>query len=138
LLCCQEALDVGLQIGAKLLQIANFPVSLSEVFSENGKDFLFWLNAAWIGKGEINDVADLVQAQSELLELVDFPQASKRFLALVVVTVPLTLCGREQPDTLIVANGTLGHSGLLCQITDPHTLLHHFSPKHDVNVTFVV
>ena len=52
-----------------------FPVSLSEVFSENGKDFLFWLNAAWIGKVEINDVADLVQAQSELLELVDFPQA---------------------------------------------------------------
>ena len=28
--------------------------------------------------------------------------------------------------------------GLLCQITDPHTLLHHFSSKHDVNVTFVV
>ena len=108
------------------------------MFLKNGKHFLFWLNAAWIGKVEINDIADLFQVKSQMLELVDFPQTGKRFLGIVVMTMPLTFCRREQPDTLLVTNGTLGHPGLLCQITDPHTLIHRFTPKHDVNVIFVV
>src|ERR1019366_2124596 len=94
------------------------------MLAQNGEDFLFWLSSTGISEIEVDDVAYFVQAESKLLQLVNFAQASKRLLGVVVLAVAFTLTRRDQANALVIANGARSYRSSFCQITYTHALVH--------------
>ncbi len=62
-----EALDMRLDVCAKVLERADLLVRLSEMLAQDSEDLLLRLYSTGISEIEINHIAYLIQAQSQLL-----------------------------------------------------------------------
>ncbi len=128
-----EPLDMALKVGAELLQRTDFPISLRQMPAQHIDDLPFRLHAAGVGEVKIDDIADFFQAQAQLLELVDFLQAGKRHFGVVMLALAFTLTRRNQPNALVVANGTRRDVRTLRKFTNAHTVIH--GPYYNVTLT---
>ena len=87
------------------------------MLAQDGEDFLFWLYSTRVNEIEVDDVAYFIQAESELLQLVNFLQAGKRLLCVVVLAVAFTLTWRDQSNAFVVSNGAWSYLCSFRQIT---------------------
>src|ERR1700730_13787294 len=94
------------------------------MLAQDGEDFLFWLYATRVTEIEVDDVTYFLQAESELLQLVNFAQAGKGLLGVVVLTMAFTLTWRDQPNAFVVSNGALSYPSSLRQIAYAHAVIH--------------
>src|SRR5689334_2245942 len=115
---------MGLQLCSKALQSNNLAVRLSEMLAQDGEYFPFRFSATWVYEIEVDNAMYFVQAESKFLQLINFPQAGKRFFGIVVLAVSLTLTGREQPYALVIAHSAWGDLSPFCQFTYAHAVIH--------------
>jgi hypothetical protein len=90
-----EASDMILKLSPILLEPGKGVVGLGKMMAQDGQHFLFGFDATRVSEIQINDISDLIEAETELLELVDFPQTSQGLLGVIVLAGAFTFAGGE-------------------------------------------
>src|SRR5579883_1873809 len=104
---------------------------------QDGQHLAFPLDTAGIRKIQIDHTTNLLQAQPELFEGINFVQPCQRLFRVVMKAPPLALALTKESQALVIANRPRRDTCTLGQLANSHFCIHRKCSTVDITVSLV-